>query len=96
MKITERQLRQIVREVITEEQINEGLKDSTIMTTAAVILAAAGMWSAITGNQSDIKTAQEHINKPAVQKAINPKQLDQFKKASGYNPGVEMTTILNQ
>ena len=59
------------------------------MTTAATILAAAGMWSAITGNQSDIKTAQEHVDKPAVQQAINQKQLDQFKKKTGYDATID-------
>ena len=94
MRITERQLRRIVREVIAEEQINEGLKDNTIIKTAVAVLAAVGMYASITGGHEDILKAQKVADTtPGIEKVINHKALSDLQ---GYNPGVEMTTILNQ
>ena len=95
MRITERQLRRIVREVIVEEQINEGLKDSTIIKTAVAVLAAVGMYASITnGSPKDkVIAAQEVVKSPEGQDAvidvINNEALNTLKTW-------EDITILNQ
>ena len=75
-------------------KINEGLKDSTIMKTAVAVLAAVGMYASITGDSDDILQAQNVVkSKPEIEQIINRKALTDLQN---YNPGVEMTTILNQ
>ena len=100
MKITERQLRKIIREVITEEKINEGIDGSTIIKTALAVLAIVGMHEVISNGspQDQIKTAIENSNDKAVQGVIDPKALGKLKgyKFDISDPGTEMTTILSQ
>ena len=61
MIITESQLRSIVRQVITEEQLNESVKESTLITLSAIILAVAGLAGKITNSSKDVSLAQENI-----------------------------------
>ena len=101
MIITESQLRSIVRQVIAEEQINEGIKDSTILLTlAATVLAAAGLAGQITDSSADISLAKENIaaaeNAAKKVEHVTPeisRVVEKFKVMT--DPGIEMTTILS-
>lgn len=90
MKITESQLRSVIRQVIAEEQINEGIKDSTILLTlAATVLAAAGLAGQITNTPADVHLANQKATAAAVHA---PKAVEKFQQlqssgdaASGFN-----------
>ena len=91
MRITERQLRRIVSEVIAEELIKEGIKDKTIMKTAAAVLAVVGMYNVITGGPADILKAQEAVNNnPGIERVIDHEALTGLRH---YTPGVDTATI---
>ena len=100
MKITERQLRKIIREVITEEKINEGIDGSTIIKTALAVLAIVGMHEVISNGspQDQIEAAIEKSSDEAVQNVIDRDALTKLKgyEFDNHDPGIEMTTILSQ
>lgn len=101
MRITESQLRSVIRQVIAEEQINEGIKDSTILLTlAATVLAVAGLAGQITDSSDDISLARENIaaaeNAADKVKHVTPEISHVVKKFKDMtDPGIEMTTILS-
>ena len=98
MRITEAQLRKLVRQVIAEETMNEGIKDNTLLTAAALVLTAVGMFNAIKGDHTDIARAQQVIDKPGVE-MLQPDIVQQVQSAdggmTGMGTGAEQA-ILNQ
>lgn len=86
MRITESQLRLVIRQTIAEEQLNEGIKDSTILTLSAIILAAAGLAGKITNTKADVDLANQN---KAIASELAPEAVKKFEDitdpASGFN-----------
>jgi hypothetical protein len=100
MKITESQLRSVIRQVIVEESLNESIPDKYILGIAAAVLAAAGLFGKITGGTEDINNARSVSNEPEVTQAIKSDALRDLNQGApehrsqvfpGYNE-----IILNQ
>jgi len=105
MRITETQLRKLIKRTLIEEQkmnrlMNEGFPtgEKVAVALAAAVLAIVGFSHMITGSSADLKTAAEHIGKPEVHDVLTRDQIKTIQIADGGmtdSPSTELT-VLNQ